>query len=39
MASNFAGWIKVFWDEPEQAIEPFARTIRLNPLDPLVFTL
>lgn len=37
MAWNFGGWMKIFRGEPERAIERFARAIRLNPLDPLVF--
>ena len=37
MAWNFGGWVKIFRGEPEHAIERFARAIRLNPLDPLVF--
>jgi TolB-like protein/class 3 adenylate cyclase/tetratricopeptide (TPR) repeat protein len=37
MAWNFGGWVKIFRGEPEQAIGRFARAIRLNPLDPLVF--
>lgn len=36
-AWNFGGWAKIFRGEPEPAIERFARAIRLNPLDPLVF--
>ena len=33
-AWNFGGWVKTFLGEPETAIERFARTMRLNPLDP-----
>jgi TolB-like protein/class 3 adenylate cyclase/Flp pilus assembly protein TadD len=39
LAWNFGGWIKIFRGEPEVAIERFARAMRLNPLDPLIFLL
>ncbi len=37
LAWNYGGWIDIFRGEPEQAIERFARALRLNPLDPYVF--
>jgi adenylate cyclase len=39
LAWNFGGWAKVFLGEPELAIERFARAMRLNPLDPLLFLM
>jgi tetratricopeptide (TPR) repeat protein len=33
-AWNFGGWVKIWLGEPEQAIERFARAMRLSPLDP-----
>jgi TolB-like protein/class 3 adenylate cyclase len=33
-AWNFGGWVKIWLDEPETAIERFARAMRLSPLDP-----
>jgi TolB-like protein/class 3 adenylate cyclase len=39
LAWNFGGWIKIFRGEPEEAIQRFARAMRLNPLDPLGFLL
>jgi TolB-like protein/class 3 adenylate cyclase/tetratricopeptide (TPR) repeat protein len=39
VAWNFGGWIKIFRGEPDEAIERFARAMRLNPLDPLIFLL
>jgi adenylate cyclase len=33
-AWNFGGWVKNWLGEPEQAIERFARAMRLSPLDP-----
>jgi TolB-like protein/class 3 adenylate cyclase len=38
-AWNFGGWTKIFLGEPELAIERFARAMRLNPLDPLLFLM
>lgn len=38
-AWNFGGWIKIFRGDPERAIERFARAMRLNPLDPLLFLM
>ena len=35
-AWNVGGWTKIYLGEPNQAIEYFARAIRLNPLDPLL---
>jgi TolB-like protein/class 3 adenylate cyclase len=39
LAWNFGGWMKIFGGEPEQAIERFAKAMRINPLDPLIFLL
>ncbi len=39
LAWNFGGWVKIFQGEPDLAIERFARAIRLNPLDPLLFLM
>jgi tetratricopeptide (TPR) repeat protein len=33
-AWNYGGWVKNYLGEPEPAIERFARTMRLSPLDP-----
>jgi len=33
------GWVKVFLGEPDQAIEYFARAMRLNPIDPTLFLM
>ena len=33
-AWNFGGWVKIWYGEPETAIERFARAMRLSPLDP-----
>jgi adenylate cyclase len=33
-AWNFGGWVKLWFGEPELAIERFARAMRLSPLDP-----
>jgi len=32
-----SGWVKVWLGEPDQAVERFARAMRLGPLDPLIF--
>lgn len=32
---HFSGWVRVYLGEPEAAIEHFARSMRLSPLDPL----
>lgn len=37
LAWNFGGWMKIFGGDPGQAIERFARAMRINPLDPLIF--
>jgi TolB-like protein/class 3 adenylate cyclase len=34
-----SGWLKVYFGEPEDAIERVARAIRLSPLDPLIFRM
>jgi len=39
LAWNFGGWAKIFQGEPDLAIERFARAMRLNPLDPLLFLM
>jgi len=39
LAWNFSGWSKIFLGQPELAIERMARAMRLNPLDPLLFSL
>ena len=36
LAWHQGGWTKVYLGEPEQAIERFARAMRLSPLDPLL---
>ena len=34
-----SGWLRVYFGEPEDAIERVARAIRLSPLDPLIFRM
>jgi TolB-like protein len=34
-----SGWVRVYLGQPEAAIESFARAMRLNPLDPLLFVM
>ena len=34
-----SGWTRIHFGQPEAAIEHFARAMRLNPLDPLLFGL
>jgi TolB-like protein/class 3 adenylate cyclase len=36
LAWQYGGWLKNFLGEPERAIERFARSVRLSPLDPRV---
>jgi TolB-like protein len=36
-AWRFSGFVKVFLGQPDQAIEPLERALRLSPLDPLIF--
>lgn len=36
MAWQYGGWVKNWLGEPERAIERFARSMRLSPLDPRV---
>ncbi|HEX4409387.1 MAG TPA: adenylate/guanylate cyclase domain-containing protein [Xanthobacteraceae bacterium] len=36
-AWRFSGFVRVFLGEPNLAIEPFERAVRLSPLDPLIF--
>jgi tetratricopeptide (TPR) repeat protein len=38
-AWHASGWVRVYRDEPEVAIEHFARALRLSPLDPRVISL
>jgi tetratricopeptide (TPR) repeat protein len=35
-AWSFSGWVKLWMGNPEEAIERFARAMRLSPLDPWV---
>jgi TolB-like protein len=37
LAWHFSGWVKVLLGEPERAIDHFAHSMRLSPLDPLIF--
>lgn len=34
-----SGWTQIYLGEPERAIEHFARAMRLNPLDPLMYRM
>jgi tetratricopeptide (TPR) repeat protein len=34
---RFSDFVHVFLGQPELAIEPFERALRLSPLDPLIF--
>jgi TolB-like protein/class 3 adenylate cyclase/Tfp pilus assembly protein PilF len=34
-----SGWVKVFLGEPDRAIEHFAHAMRLNPIDPGLFSM
>lgn len=36
---SFDGWIRLYTDDPQQAVSSFRRAQRLNPLDPLVGTV
>ena len=36
-AWRFSGFVKVFLGQPDEAIEPLERALRLSPLDPLIF--
>ncbi len=36
-AWRFSGFVRVFLGEPDLAVEPFERAVRLSPLDPLIF--
>ena len=36
-AWHLSGWVRIYFGEPDMAIEHMARAIRLNPLDPLIF--
>jgi TolB-like protein/tetratricopeptide (TPR) repeat protein len=36
-AWRFKGFVKVFLGQPEEAIDPLERALRLSPLDPLIF--
>jgi len=36
-AWRFKGFVKVFLGQPDEAIEPIERALRLSPLDPLIF--
>ena len=37
VAWYFSGWVKILLGEPEVAIDHFAHSMRLSPLDPLIF--
>jgi len=36
-AWTFSGWVRIFLGEHEMALEHFARSMRLSPLDPLMY--
>jgi adenylate cyclase len=36
MAWYFSGWLRVWLGKPSEAIDPFARAMRLSPLDPVI---
>ena len=36
-AWRFSGYVRIFLGQPDLAIEPLERALRLNPLDPLIF--
>jgi tetratricopeptide (TPR) repeat protein len=37
VAWTFSGWVRIFLGEHEMAVEHFARSMRLSPLDPLMY--
>ena len=37
VAWTFSGWVRIFLGEHEMALEHFARSMRLSPLDPLMY--
>lgn len=36
-AYYLSGWLRIYIGQPEQALERFAKAVRLSPLDPLIF--
>jgi hypothetical protein len=38
-AWRFSAWVRVWLGEPDVAIDNFARAMRLNPRDPLSYSL
>jgi hypothetical protein len=35
----FSGWVRIYRGEPDTALKQFSHSMRLSPLDPLMFTM